>query len=813
MRRSEWWLVCLAIPGVLALGGCEGDKGPRGEQGPPGEDGTAGDEGPAGADGTDGDDGTPGEDGAEGPAGQDGAEGADGINVGTLAGTVVDAETGLAVVGATVSTDPASDSATTDASGAFEIADVVIGVYTVVVSATGYGTQSFPGASVTAGQTFTLDIEIVVPAATTGDVTGRVGIRSEDDDPLVDGTVALVDAFALAASDSAQPLEDLAAVSPYTAQTGANGSYTIEGVTPGRYYIHVVPAVADVDDVLPGGGASRESFEVEAGATVTLDVVVSQRPSPGATFIGSTTCLTCHTGLVAQTDMSGWRETLHSLIHRQPGVATANQDLSGYPNHDLALTFFVDGNSRDNTGAGDGLGLRITQAGFSAFPANMNLILGYDGRYFMIFENSATSVRSMRYYAEFTFGGHGVYKERWVTRVNTDGSYDSSAGGASSYYILPVQFDEALQAGVEPFHPYNASNWGPPVVADGPAVRPAQNKSFDNNCSGCHFTGTTLTRDGEGNFHADGVNTAAGQLDYDGDGALDELDIGCEDCHGPGSEHTAGGMGIGKRIVMPSLLSAERDALICGRCHTRGTGNGTIGVDHTEFPSRGADAALELPQPGYVDHEEFVTAFHTDNPGVYADDVGHSRQHHQQYVDMMKSTHYRNPYRQLSCSDCHNMHNRDNGPSLTASADDNSLCLGCHAEFPFGLVGEYSAFDEGDAIAEHMTEYADMTVGYDPRNLAAVGTATATGGAGQCATCHMPKTAASQSRFVHETVNASGQPSGPRIRGDISSHIFDYVSPSDSQVLFNAGGNNNRMPNSCGSCHNDIAGIDPNYAY
>lgn len=810
MRRSVWWMTWMALPSALALGACEGPEGARGADGLPGEQGAAGDDG---ADGTDGEDGVAGQDGAEGAAGPGGADGEDGVSTGTLSGTIVDAETGLGVVGAAVTTEPASGSVTTDDTGAFSLDDVPVGVYGLIIAATGYGVQVFPGVSVVAGQTATIEIEIEMPAATSGEVAGRVGIRSEDDDPLVGGTVALVDAFVLAASDSDQPLEDLAAVSPYVAETAADGSYLISGVAPGRYYVHVMPAEVDGEEVLPGGDASRESFEVDAGAAVTRNVTVSQRPSSAATYLGSTTCLTCHSGLVAQTDMTGWRETLHSLIHRQPGVATANQDLTGYPNHDRALQYFVDGNPRDNTGSGDGLGLRITQAGFSAFPANMNLILGYDGRYFVIFENAATSVRSTKYYAEFTFGGHGIYKERWVTRVNTDGSYDGTAGGGSSYYILPLQFDENMQAGVEPFHPYNAANWGPPTIADGPAVRPAQNKSFDNNCAGCHFTGTTLSRDAEGNFHADGADTAAGQLDYDGDGTLDELDIGCEDCHGPGSEHTAGGLGIGRNIVMPALLSAERESLICGRCHTRGEGEGTVGGDHTEYPSRGADAAFELPLPGMLNHQEFVTEFHADNPGVYADDVGHSRQHHQQYMDMMKSTHYQNPYRQLSCSDCHDLHNRDVGPSLTASADDNSLCLGCHAEFPFGLVGDYSPFDEGDAIAEHMTEYADMTIGYDPRNLGGVAEASATGGTGQCATCHMPKTAASQSRFMHESVSAQGQPSGARIRGDISSHVFDTISPSDSQVLFNGGGNNNRMPNSCGSCHNDLAAIQPNYAY
>lgn len=407
-------LVAFILPGALSLVACDGPKGPQGELGPQGVEGAAGqngEDGVAGSNGADGEDGAPG---------SDGTDGQDGTSIGDIEGVIMDAETRLAVVGATVTTVPETSAATTDAAGAFAIVDVPIGVYVVTVAATGYGSQSFPGTSVTAGQTATVDIELIVPQETTGAVSGTVTMRSSGDDAVAGAAVALVDGFALAGSDSNQPLEDLAALSPYTATTAADGSYTIENVVPGLYYVHVTPSVDDFDELLPGGDASRTSFAVDSGAVVTTDVELSQRPSSAATYRGSTTCLQCHNGAVAQTDMSGWMETLHSLIHREPGVATTNQDLSGYPNHDAALAFFRDGNARDNTGAGDQYGLRITQAEFPKFPANMNFLLGFDGRYFVVIENSATNVRSMRYYAEFTFGGHGIYKERWVTRVSTD---------------------------------------------------------------------------------------------------------------------------------------------------------------------------------------------------------------------------------------------------------------------------------------------------------------------------------------------------------------------------------------------------------
>ncbi|MBI2435300.1 MAG: carboxypeptidase regulatory-like domain-containing protein [Candidatus Hydrogenedentes bacterium] len=740
---------------------------------------------------------------------------------GIIAGTVVDDDTGQPIANASVATEPDSAGDTSAADGTYQIADIPVGAYTVIVSATGYGTQEFVGVSVAVGQTTTLDARLVAPAGTTGAVTGTVMKHdAPDDTPLPGATVALVDATALAASDSQTPLETLAATSPYTALSDGTGAFEIEGVLPGSYFIHATPAAADLATVLPGGDSSRESFEVAAGkAVTTVDIVLSQQPSPSASFVGTALCLGCHNGTVAP-DKTGYRQTLHALVYRAPDQASSIQDLSPYPNANAAHAYFKDGNERDNTGAGDEYGLRLNSATFPMFtttnPADVyDVWLGFEegtSKYFMQFSDAAGEVMSEKYYVEFTFGGHGVYKERWITRVRANGAYDPDpAGGDSSYYVLPVQFDENLQEGVEPFHPYNYTNWGPPAAEAGPTRTPAKGKSFDLNCAGCHFTGTTLVRDTNGLYHADAANTtnAAGIIDYDGDGTKDEMVIGCEDCHGPGSEHVTGGSP--PKLVLSRYLSAERDAMLCGRCHTRGAGKGhfTGTEEHPEYPSRGTDT-LDFPAPG-IGYDEFVAEFHNDAPGLYGDAVGHSRQHHQQFVDLQKSTHYKNPYQLVGCSECHDLHNRDIGPSLAMNAENNELCLSCHAPYGFGLTGEYSLQAEGEAVSRHMLENAGMPAGYDPLNLA--GISTATGGVGQCATCHMPKTAASQSRFIHEQVNEQGQPSGGRIRGDISSHVFDIVTPAASQVLFNTAASNKQMPNSCGSCHNTLAADDPDYAY
>jgi hypothetical protein len=787
MKRA----IPIAALALLSLLACTGDTGPAGPAGP---------DGPQGADGVSG---------PIGPAG---------VSVGVLNGLVRNADTQAPIAGASVVVHPIERNAASGADGRFTFPDLPIGVYTLEILATGFE----PGAgtaSVLAGQSVDLTIDLAVPEVTTGIVTGvvrRHAPATEANRELAGARVVLIDAAALAASAERAPMEALAATSPYAATTDAAGAYTISGVVPGRYFVHAAPKVEDATTVLPGGDASRTSFDVVADTSVAKDLVLSQQPSPAATYLGTSTCLLCHSG--ATVDQSNWKHTLHANVYRLPDQVSANQNLSRLPNHDSAHAFFKDGNPRDNTGAGDGLGLVIASAVFTKFPTNYNLILGFDTRYFVQFQNTASGVISGKYYADFTFGGHGVYKERWVTRVSTNGTYDPTPGGNSSYYILPLQFDEALQAGVEPFHPYNPANWGPPTVAGGPAVRPAQNKSFDNNCAGCHFTGTSLTVDAEGNFHADATDTMGGPFDYDGVGGPDDVAIGCEACHGPGSEHIAGGPGIGKRIVMPSKLSAERSNQVCGNCHTRGVGKGTLAGSHSEYPSAGT-GPLTFPRPG-IGLAQFLTDFHSENPGLFGDDAGHSRQHHQQWNDFVRSTHAKNQFELLACDDCHDLHDRAIGPSLSARVDDNSLCLSCHHYYTFGLGNppwlpqvSWSRQAEAEAVSAHMTEEADMTVGYDPLDLARRINDAKIGGVGRCTSCHMPRTAASQSRWVHQSVDSSRQPTGPRVRGDVSSHLFDIITPAASQSLFNGGGANNQLANSCGNCHNAVTGVQPQYAY
>lgn len=87
---------------------------------------------------------------------------------GSISGTVTDSS-GDPVAGATVTTDPATSSATTDATGAYDISDVDDGTYVVTVDATGYvpgqASTDVSGSDETVNVTLTSQFEATADAA------------------------------------------------------------------------------------------------------------------------------------------------------------------------------------------------------------------------------------------------------------------------------------------------------------------------------------------------------------------------------------------------------------------------------------------------------------------------------------------------------------------------------------------------------------------------------------------------------------------------------------------------------------------------
>jgi predicted CXXCH cytochrome family protein len=517
------------------------------------------------------------------------------------------------------------------------------------------------------------------------------------------------------------------------------------------------------------------------------------------------------------------------------------QDLSAFPDADAALSFFDDGNPGDNTGAGDGFGYRIAATAY-------NVLLGRDATgFFQAIESSDGARVSERLYIEFTYGGEGLFRQLFSTRLDASGSHTSDPAAASRY-LLPGQFNEsrgdpgrANEVTVPGWVLHEPGSWAPPAVDGGPpAVTPGASNSFDVRCAGCHFNGMSLTRDGAGLFHARAVPDNGGALDYDGDGTKEEVNVGCESCHGPGSEHVAR---PGHLIVHPARLASGSAGLVCGRCHARGSGNGTIdGVGGTEYPSRNGPGGVEFPRPGVVPAEFFgqpdgggiLPDFGTQggffNPidlrqdaGSWKDAAGgfgarfdHSRGQMQHYLDHARARHAANSRSLLACWDCHDPHARESTGQVKEPATNNVLCLRCHQgqgdftqvtpEMVDALASTGTSSTEiNSSIHEHIKERSfelvDVSMNLGPDVYA---NPAGSDQLGRCITCHMPRTAGSAGPIVDDE--------GFVVSGDISSHTFDNVSPATSEAMADTG--LDPLPNSCVECHRGtLRGSWPDYRF
>ncbi len=752
-----------------------------------------------------------------GSAGPAGPSGTPAVDRGSIAGTVKDGA-GAPIASAAVSTDPATTTAQTDAAGTFTLTSIPVGAYRVTASKSGYVDGSLTGVGVGAGGTVNVSLVLASVPPTIGSLSGTVLGRkgtAGTSSPVAGATVCVQ------------------GTSTCSAATQADGKYTLSGVTPGFLFV-----LATAPGYL--AGENREAVFLAAGAAVTgVDVTLSGVPASTATYLGSSACVACHTGVTPGV-VSAWQGSAHARaiardmtqvdpaawagVTQEPNcTSTANARDVGFTapdptvatapfDREVFLVRYAAACSPAFAMALDTNGNGIVDPADTVIPVTATVGgvatgAGQCGNGGIIPANALCSGGSAGWWQqEYLVGiGPGASKPAWVT-------WDTTAT-PSDMLVLPAAWNQRARAWAPaPDYYPSFSSATPPSPRDG---------TTSKNCSGCHEAGLSLAVDASGNVTSYSARSP---------------DIGCEKCHGPGSSHQAAG-GDAQLIVHPAFLTAQSEREVCGQCHSQGVASmspaGVFGFAWNDAAAVGGGNFI----PGVHVLSDFQSAPAFGDPDFYWPS-GFPSSDHETFIDFGANVHANNPFERLTCATCHSGHGGTGGPvqiQKTSAAGavydfqnneavlrDDVACLVCHATFgPFASVAledvaNYHIMEGGavlknatamsptadvqaasesliaSAVNGHMMDAAKMPAYFDPTG------AVSGMPVGRCSSCHMAKTAFTGTFF--SGLDSSGRTAN--VIGDVSAHTFKVAWPDMSLATWTAATTwDGVMPNACGSCH------------
>jgi predicted CXXCH cytochrome family protein len=276
-----------------------------------------------------------------------------------------------------------------------------------------------------------------------------------------------------------------------------------------------------------------------------------------------------------------------------------------------------------------------------------------------------------------------IWKQRYFKKVGDD------------YFPLPAQWDVTHQN----WKPYFVkADWWAPFYPPDNFQRPTGPL-----CDGCH----TVNYD---------IQTKT----------VTEWNVGCERCHGPGSEHVKNSGSA--TILNPARINYVAAGDVCLQCHSQGRPlTNPIQGKYYDWPV-GYDPTLKLSDYWKLEEHKLGDTTFTH----FADGTAHKNR--MQGNDFVTSQMYAHG---VTCFTCHDVHGTEFPANLRQPA--SSLCLDCHGKnSPNG--------PHAPTIAEH-THHQPKSAG------------------SQCIACHMPK--------IAQTL------------GDVNvrSHTFRFVSPAMSESL------------------------------
>jgi len=659
----------------------------------------------------------------------------------------------------------------------------------------------------------------------------------------ITGTILGRDALAKPSSPVAGASVCIENATPALCATSqSDGTFTLSGVAPGPVFVSA-NATGFLD------GETKTAVIVSADSTVKgVSITLSGEPSATATYVGSDRCISCHAAFVATAGITGaWQHSAHAgvLSHTLDQV-----DLNGWPaapadctaanvtdslvqatepvsgnqeevllvrwaancpgQTQFSMTF--DANNNGKVDAGETvmpvqgtIGGVATDAGqcgqggllpLKAFNAKGVLApVPCSANFLGSGPTSAQGYWQQEYLVNI---GPGPTKPAWV-------NWDTT-GTPQDMQFLPLAWNQRGQY------------W-----ASAPDYNPTQGGTYATVCAGCHDTGPGLSVDANGNV----TSYVAGSQN-----------IACERCHGPGSDHVKNF--TAKSIINPAYMTAQAQNEMCGQCHTNDlTSTHPAGVFDFAWNSLATTGGGNFI-PGVDKLADFAQLPSYGNPTDYWPGGVFTNLDHMTFIDVSASVHDTNPYEKVSCTDCHDAHSLQGGPSQfersnSQSGDqfvfqnnaavlrDDVLCLACHATHgDFATVAledvaRYHLSEGGaiqmngtswtaspddqsasetvvaDAVDAHMVARAGMSAYFDP-----MGNGNGQP-VGRCSSCHMMKTAWT-SNFLFSGPDGSGNTAS--VSGDVSSHSFK-VADTQAALLSVPGAStwDAVMPNACGSCH------------
>jgi len=143
---------------------------------------------------------------------------------------------------------------------------------------------------------------------------------------------------------------------------------------------------------------------------------------------------------------------------------------------------------------------------------------------------------------------------------------------------------------------------------------------------------------------------------------------GCESCHGPGSEHVAGG-GDKSKIVRFSELPRLEQTRRCLECHST-----TNAQKHFSSSSHASNdvGCLDCHDPHHAEQSQFLLT--KSQP-----DLCYGC-HQAEKADFAKPYRHRVNLELIECSDCHNVHGTTTLRQARTLPSGDAICFKCHAD-------------------------------------------------------------------------------------------------------------------------------------